>query len=294
MVNVDKKIACAIVLTLSATLSACGGLQRGSAPVEVAEVIEPVAVAPALKPETVRLLSEISALQQEIRQLRNMIEEQQFDVENIKQRQQDLYQGLDQRLRVAETQQHSTPSFDTEPNLELADAGAESTFSTQPTEEPLDTVSQVTVGATTVVTQSGDEQATAVISTADQQQLYDQGFEHLKQSNYNDAILVFKQLISQHPNGGLADDASYWVGEANYVNRQYAKAIRAFRSVVTQYHSSDRVPEALLKVGYVQYDIGDYENAKITFEDVVRRYPDHPVANSAESRILRIQRGLTN
>ncbi|MFT5259347.1 MAG: tol-pal system protein YbgF [Saprospiraceae bacterium] len=276
-------------------LTACGGSRIGLVPVEVAEVTGPTAVeevAPAPRPEAIRLLNEISALQREIRQLRNIIEEQQFDVENIKQRQQDLYQGLDQRLRVAETRQLTTSS------TEVGAAGVvpevPTGFVVETIEEPLDTASQVTVGGNTVVPEAADEQTTVVVNSGDQQALYDQGFNHLKQSNYNDAILVFEQLVRQHPDGGLADDASYWVGEANYVNRQYAKAIRAFRSVVTQYPSSDRVPEALLKVGYVRYDIGDYENAKITFEDVKLRYPDHPVAISAESRLLRIQRGLTN
>lgn len=280
-----------LVLILTASLTACGGYYGGDAPVEIVEVIQPDPVeAPlASKPETVRLLKEISLLQAEIRQLRNLIEEQQFNVENIKQRQQDLYQGLDQRLRVTETRQVQTTAFDS--NLATSNSTLEN--NDQSVLEPLDTTSQVTVGATTVVVGSETAQVAAVASTADQQELYDQGFNFLRQSNYNEAIVVFEQLVQQHPDGGLADDASYWVGEANYVNRQYAEAIRAFRSVVSQYPSSDRVPEALLKVGYVQYDIGDYANAEITFDDVVRRYPDHPVAISAESRLQRIG-SLTN
>ncbi len=280
-----------LVLIVATSLTACGGYAR-EAPVEVAEVIqsEPVEVPAAPKPEAVRLLKEINLLQAEIRQLRNLIEQQQFDVENIKQRQQDLYQGLDQRLRVAETRQVQTTTFDT--NLATSSTTLEN--NDQSVLEPLDTTSQVTVGASTVVVGSEPAQVASVAPTADQQELYDQGFSFLRQSNYNDAIVVFNQLVQQHPDGGLADDASYWIGEANYVNRQYAEAIRAFRSVVSQYPSSDRVPEALLKVGYVQYDIGDYTNAKTTFDDIIRRYPDHPVAISADSRLQRIERGLTN
>lgn len=291
--NFAEKKSIALMLAISASLTACGSGPRGVANVEVTDVIDPEPVVevepPAPKPETMLLLNEINALQGEMRQLRNTIEEQQFTVENLKQRQQELYRDLDQRLRVAETRQITTPSLDTVANSpdELS-----TSFVVKTIKEPIDTVSQVTVGGNAVI--ADPNEPVTVVENGDQQALYDQGFNFLKQSNYNDAIKAFEQLVREYPNGGLADNANYWIGEANYVNRQYARAIRAFRAVVTQYPNSDRVPEALLKVGYVQYDIGDYASAKSTFEDVKHRYPEHPVAVSAESRLLRIQRGLAN
>lgn len=245
-------------------------------------------------------LNQLNALQTEIRELRNMLEEQQFELENLRQRQQDLFQGLDQRLRVAETIQHggnviAPDGTVTSPSMlpPLDSAGA-TTDPAQPTAGGMADPVQLGVPAGGVQGQPVPSQSgQAVVAGADEQALYDQGFEHLKQSQYSEAIELFTQLVNQYPNGGLADDASYWIGEANYVNRQYEAAIQSFRKVVAQYPQSDRVPEALLKVGYVQYDIGDYRNAKVTFEDVLRRYPDHPVSISAKSRLQRIEQGIS-
>ena len=253
----------------------------------------------AAAPTGVQAVTQYNALLTEIRELRNQLEEQQFELENMRQRQQDLFQGLDQRLRVTEAMQQggniinpdgtvTTPSV--LPPIATDGVGAPGQVPGQPpvaTDPNLPT--QVTVGQpTTVVTPPAQP-----VDEADQQALYDEGFEYLKQSQYNRAIELFAQLVETYPNGGLADDAAYWIGEANYVNRQYEAAIQSFRKVVAQYPQSDRVPEALLKVGYVQYDIGDYQNARTTFEDVLRRYPDHPVSISARSRLQRINQGIS-
>ena len=245
---------------------------------------------PVPSANAVEQLNQMNDLQAEVRELRNQLEEQQFELENMRQRQQDLFQGLDQRLRVSENMQRGNPedavvvsdvNVEVPPKQETDMAGTAQMPDTSASDSA---VAEVEPAATEV----------AAVAGVDQQTLYDLGFEHLKQSRYTDAIEQFSALVQQYPDGGLADDASYWVGEANYVNRQYEDAIRAFRKVVAQYPSSDRVPEALLKVGYVQYDIGDYDTAKATFNDVLRRYADHPVAISAKSRIERIERGISN
>lgn len=274
-----------LLVSLSA-LGACGTLEK-IVPVRSAKPAG-TAAKPS-SPLAVQQLNRINQLQAEVRELRNQLEEQQFEFDNLRQRQQDLFTGLDQRLRIAENMQQTGNPGNASFNNASVDFQSQSSVlpslqgqhQTIPGTEP---------SSDLPVTQTQDSETASI----DQQAIYDQGFEHLKQSRYTDAIAQFTQLVSQFPNGGLADDASYWIGEANYVNRQYEAAIRAFRKVVLQYPSSDRVPEALLKVGYVQYDIGDYKSAKSTFEDVQRRYANHPVAISAKSRIQRIDQGISN
>lgn len=273
-------------------LTACSTVSE-PVPVQNASVSTVAVAAPGSPQSSVQSLNQVNALQTEVRELRDQIEKQQFEFENLRQRQQDLFQGLDQRLRIAESMQQGGTLM---PDGTVTGANGLPPLS-QPSAAgnpgqaaaPIGTPGQAAATAATVAAVSPSEPA-----GADQQALYDEGFDNLKQSRYTQAIDLFTQLVTQFPNGGLADDANYWIGEANYVNRQYEAAIRAFRKVVAQYPQSDRVPEALLKVGYVQYDIGDYNNAKVTFEDVLRRYPDHPVAISAKSRLQRIERGISS
>lgn len=290
--NKPFRLACCIVF--GASMGACVPV-GGPVPVQDASTSSASAPAPAPSstPQGVVQLNKVNALQAEVRELRNQLEEQQFELENMRQRQQDLFQGLDQRLRVSENIRRSGP--ENADAVFVSDVGVDVQAVSPPTLGAAD-LAQVgeSNGNVANVPSGGEDTQVASITGVDQQVLYDQGFEHLKQSRYTEAIDQFSALVVQFPDGGLADDASYWIGEANYVNRQYENAIRAFRKVVAQYPSSDRVPEALLKVGYVQYDIGDYDNAKTTFNDVLRRYADHPVAISAKSRVERIERGISN
>lgn len=278
--TVNKRHVAILTAAVTAVvgLSGCGSTPR----------VEPIVQAATPTPKSVVQLKQIDSLQNEVRELRNQIEEQQFELENISQRQQDLFQGLDQRLRVVESApQAMQPIGALDSNPVRAD--------TDTSLPPLQLIGSQDLPVNEIpVLDAPVKEAVVSVPSADQQALYDQGFESLKRSQYSEAIDKFTLLVAQFPNGGLADDASHWIGEANYVNRQYEASIRAFRKVVTQYPSSDRVPEALLKVGYVQYDIGDYGAAKETFTDVLRRYPDHPVAISAKSRIERIARGIGN
>lgn len=285
----------ALIIAIATSLGACASSAQ-NVPVQNVPATQSAAT-----PQGVQSVNQLNALQAEIRELRNQLEEQQFEVENLKQRQQDLFQGLDHRLRVSETMQQggnviapdgtvSSPGM-----LPPLAAGGTTVNAGGPVVDGSTLEGAVTGTTDTVMVQDGTATVAPASPTAgvDQQELYDQGFDFLKKTQYVEAIALFEQLVAQYPNGGLADDASYWVGEANYVNRQYEAAIKSFRKVVAQYPQSDRVPEALLKVGYVQYDIGDYQNAKTTFQDVLRRYPDHPVSISAQSRLQRIEQGLS-
>ena len=125
-----------------------------------------------------------------------------------------------------------------------------------------------------------------------EQDAYDTAFESLKQSRYQDAISQFQGLVNTWPESELADDALYWMSEANYVNREFEAALNGFRDLVQRYPDSSRVPEAMLKVGYIQYDIGAYDQAAKTFEDILVRFPGHQVTVSAETRLRRIKQTI--
>ena len=127
------------------------------------------------------------------------------------------------------------------------------------------------------------------VATAAEQAAYDSAFEMLKQGRYGEAIAAFENMVAQYPNGALADDSQYWVGEAWYVTRDYERALSVFKQVVSRYPDSPRVPEALLKIGYVQQEVGAKAEACRTFADVINRYPGSRVAISAQTKRKRLE-----
>lgn len=247
--------------------------------------------------ETLQALSQLTDLKEELKRLRNAVEELQFDSETAKRRQMNLYQDLDRRLLGLESAQRLL--LLQPPATTSGGGGGASTGSTP--DVPIDVDATGAVDAALVgdgdagtgegQTPPDDSTTTESVSLAEQN-AYDQAFDLLKQSKYQDAIDQFQQLADTWPDGGLSDDAHYWMAEARYVNREFEAALSGFRTVVTRYPNSERAPEALLKIGYIQYDIGTYEEAAETFRDILEQYPGHEVAVSAQTRLRRIEQTI--
>jgi tol-pal system protein YbgF len=125
-------------------------------------------------------------------------------------------------------------------------------------------------------------------SAGGEQAAYNTAFDALKSSNYPAAISGFQSYLQAYPNGSLADNAQYWLGEAYYVTRDYNQAATAFRTVGERWPNSRKASDALLKLGFTQYEQKRYSEAKATLNDVVRRFPDSDAAKLAAERLRRI------
>ena len=262
------------------------------------------AVSGAANGRALNALAQLTELKEELKKLRNSVEELEFDTENTKRRQQNENQDLDRRLLSIEralrlllppTGGIIDGSFGTIPGLifdpipGMVDGEAAGDADVAVVEGAAGTETDTTPA----IVPSGDgaestAEPTGAVSVPEQQ-AYQAAFNLLKQSKYQDAIDGFQQLVDAAPEGQLADDAYYWMSEARYVNREFEAALTGFRTVTTRYPDSPRVPEALLKTGYIQYDIGAYAEAAEIFRALLERFPGHQVAVSAQTRLRRIE-----
>lgn len=266
--------------------------------------------------EAVRTTVEVQSLREELARLRNEIELQGNQLDNLLQRQRQLYDDLDYRLRQRERAAGgdvsltppSTSTFgsntgtgfgSTDPNTAGSNVAGSMTGSTDqssamPGNAGSGGVSQTT-GQTMAAISTTMQPAVpkqAAIATPEEQLAYDQAFNLLKQSRYGESVAAFQQLLVQSPNGALADDAQYWIGEAMYVTRDFSGGLQAFQSVVDRFPESARVAEAMLKLGYIQYEIGAKEEARQTLTQVVNRFPGSRVAISAQTRLRKLEAEL--
>jgi tol-pal system protein YbgF len=140
-------------------------------------------------------------------------------------------------------------------------------------------------------------EAAAVASTAatvvpaaagDEQTLYDRAFEQLKLRNYAAAVESFRSLSAAYPNGQLADNTQYWLGEAYYVTQEYDHAAAAFQHVLTQWPNSRKAPDALLKLGYTQIEQKKLGAARTSLQQVVAKYPESDSAKLAAERLSKL------
>jgi tol-pal system protein YbgF len=211
----------------------------------------------------VELQQQIETARQDIRALRGQIEEARHELDGVRKQQRDLYSDLDRRLLMLEN------------NGVAASGAGRPPGSVQPGTQ----VGAVAAGAPT----SQEE-----ILAADETTVYGDAFAALKAGRYPEAISGFQLYLTKYPQGPRADSAIYWLGEAQYVQRDYASAIKSYYKVVTTYPNSRKAADALLKVGFCQYELKSYRNARATLQKVATTYPGTETGRSAEERLAKM------
>jgi tol-pal system protein YbgF len=119
--------------------------------------------------------------------------------------------------------------------------------------------------------------------------LYQRARQEYTAGNHEVAIVLFKQLLREHPQTSLAGNAQYWLGESLYAQQQFEAAIVAFDEVVQKYDKNSKVPAAILKQGFAFDALDDKRNARFFLQQVQRKYPDSPEAEQASKRLEELQ-----
>ena len=87
--------------------------------------------------------------------------------------------------------------------------------------------------------------------------------------------------------GPRADHATYWLGEAQFVQQQYEAALKSFQAVGA-FAESRRLPDAMYKAGLCQYELKAFKNARATLNKVISTYPDADAARLAQAQIEKL------
>ena len=293
-----RRMVLARALAVSLPLCACGGFAAAAETAKASvndtavhkgtveqrlERVERILDSQAL----VDMLSRLDALQSDLQQLRGQAEEQNHALEELRQRQRDLYLDIDRRLSRLEREgpeaaatdapQASGKASATEP---APVAGAAAKAGTSP--------AQSTQGATkpspTTTAPASSE------AVARERQAYQKAFDLLRQLRYQPAIEAFQGFLKQYPDGRYAHIAQYWLGEANYAQRNFKAAIASYQQLLQRYPRSPKVAEAMLKIGYSYYELGQKDEARQTLAELVRAHPGTTEAGQAQRLLETIKR----
>lgn len=225
------------------------------------------------------LVLQVQELQDEVRTLRGMLEEQARELENLKRRQRDQYLDLDQRISDTRNAQpvsvDSAGAYTPPPDVQTAPAQ-----DVPDIRDPMVSQSQVTgIGEPTTQSQ------TVAGSPEGEKAAYDQAFQALKELRYADAAEEFQSFLDAYPNSDYADNAQYWLGESYYVTRNYDIALTAFQDLLDNFPESPKAPDALLKIGYTHYELEQWDSARAALTQVQENYPDSTLSRLAENRL---------
>jgi tol-pal system protein YbgF len=100
---------------------------------------------------------------------------------------------------------------------------------------------------------------------------------------------AFTEFLRRYPQTGYRATSLFWLGNAQYANRDYRGAIANFRALLAQAPEHARAPEALLSIANCQIELKDSAGARRTLEELTRTYPQSEAANAARERLARLR-----
>ena len=196
------------------------------------------------------LFHRLQILQQEVQELRGLVEEQAFQLERLTRQQQQQYIDLDQRLMALRSQGPAATGAGT------SGPGAPAPSRPMP---PADG------------------------SAPPERQAYTTAFNLMKESRFEESTDAFNQLITDYPNGQYTPNAFYWLGELYLAMDEVEQARQSFAQVLSLYPEHRKVADALYKLGVVHHRLNDNERSLQYLNRVIAEHPDSPAAGLART-----------
>ncbi len=195
--------------------------------------------------------NQIEALKQEVAQLKGDLEVVTHNLETAQQRQKDLYNDTDTRLRRIESGAAN----------ETTAANATNNAASQPV-------------------QPAEEKDVKAFAEADSLS---------KSAKYKEAFTAFDSFLKEYPTSKLVPDALYGLGYSQFALKNYKSSIATQQKVVDLHPDSVKVPDAMFNIANSQIQLGQVTNAKKTLKDLISKHPDAEVTPSAQKRLKALE-----
>jgi tol-pal system protein YbgF len=219
----------------------------------------------------VELLNRLTQVQTEVQALRNQVEQLQNENAELRQSNQNRYQDLDGRLQRMEGGGSAAPS---------ASVGAPAP-GPAPAVPAGGLVNRLPAGASLPPSVPGDP--------GGERAAYDSAFAALRAGDYVTSARAFQAYLSAYPDGALAPNAWYWLGESYYVTQNYPIALQSFDTLLQRFPGSTKAPDAMLKRGFALIELGQAGPGAAALERLVGEYPGSDAARLATSRLRTLQ-----
>ncbi|HYP31650.1 MAG TPA: tol-pal system protein YbgF [Burkholderiaceae bacterium] len=116
-------------------------------------------------------------------------------------------------------------------------------------------------------------------------QSYEAATGTLRSGDFDKATVALNNFLRRWPGSGYADLARYWLGNAQYGNRDFKGAIVTFKAFITAAPTHARAPEAELAIANCQIELKDVRGAKATLNELLKTYPKSEAAAAGRDRL---------
>ena len=239
------------------------------------------------------LTLQIQQFQQEMQELRGLVETQQLEIQKLQRQLRDQYLDIDSRLGTGKGTDAPATGLPESGTAGTAPADGSIDVSGKDLKPPAgtETSAPAPVTAPTPATPGAvgiPSLPSPETMGGNERDAYRDAFELLKQRKYPEAVNAFNDLLRRYPQGQYTDNARYWLAEAYYVQRNYPAALAEYDRLVQLNPSSTRVPAALLKIGDIQSEQDARDQARNAYKQVITRYPGSTESQLAQKRLQKL------
>ena len=118
---------------------------------------------------------------------------------------------------------------------------------------------------------------------------YDAAMETFRKGDFAAAQTALGQFVQRYRKSGYAPSALFWLGNAQYANKDYKESMANFQQMLKVSPAHARAPEAMLAISNVQIELKDLKGARKTMDELVKAYPASEAAATARDRLARLR-----
>lgn len=215
---------------------------------------------PTARADARSLALRVQQLEEEIRRLNGLVEEQAGLLTRLQDQSLERYVEVDRRLAT------------------MASTGV-----AEVTDDPS------LPNASVAVTEGDETKQIPAAPELGEQEAYQAAYGLVRERQFGDALTAFAAFLGEFPFGRFAPNAHYWLGELYLVVEPVdpEAARQNFQVLLDQYPNDRKVPDALYKLGRVHALKGNEERSREYLDRVIAEYgaDGHPAAQLAQDFI---------
>lgn len=123
-----------------------------------------------------------------------------------------------------------------------------------------------------------------------EQESYQAALESFRAGKYMEARRGFEAFLKIYPATSLSDNASFWIAESYYKDRDMENAILSYESLIKRFPKSDKVPGAMLKQAYAFLKLHDNNTAQMILSALKEKFPGSKEAELAVKKLAEIEK----
>lgn len=192
-------------------------------------------------------LNRLQILEDEVMKLRGILEEQQHQLQQLKQQRVEDYQSLDKRI----SESSGRGGLRGLAGVAAADGAIDAS------EVPAESDS----------TSGGDLHA-----TAEGEKAYLDAYALISAKKYADARVAFQKFLKKYPSDAMVPNAMYWLGQLYLIESNDDAAQAEYTRLIKQYPDNRKAPEAMFKLAQILYEKGEKTKSKNMLNDLIKKY----------------------